>query len=230
MIHVWIRRVPARRASDPDDHGLLFRLKMDEINHGQTTYSVSVAVGHWEPPDHFPDFTYAKLAAWLAPATRFRHFVTALKRELPLMGPEEIDCALQFTVRYWNRVITLIQGPIAVRPNFRFARAGGVRDLLTEFVDIDDNLHRAAPEWAPVGNRLYVLSFTRRRMRRNVTVSADWIWTFFLATRTGETGYRCLACPDHDRNGLDDFVNARRAWNHLVQALNLQLADPPRRR
>ena len=78
MIHVWILRRPARRVSDPDDHGLLFRLKMDEINHGQATYLVSVAVGHYEPPDHWSDFTDAKLTAWLDPIATFRDFVEAL--------------------------------------------------------------------------------------------------------------------------------------------------------
>ena len=231
MIHAWIRRVPSRWLSDPVDHGQLFHLKMDEINNDQATYLVSVDVGHYEPPDHFLDFTRAKLRAWLDPIGAFDDFNRWLDIELPVMDDDEKDWALQFALDHWQRVIALIQGPDTDHPNFRFAGAGGVRDLLIEFVaTFGDNLRRPAPEWAPVGDQLYVLTFEHGGMQRSVTLSADWIWTLYIVTRAGETGYHCLACPNHDRNGLDDFVDARRAWNHLVQALDLQLADPSRRR
>ena len=189
MIHVWILRVPARWDSDPVDHGQLFHLKMDEINNDQARYLVSVDVGHYDPPDHFRDFTKAKLAAWLDPIATFRDFVKALDHGLPIMGADEIDCALQFAAGHWHRVIALIQGPSTVHPDFRFAGAGGVRDLLTEFVaTFGDNLRRPAPEWAPVDgtvDQLYVGTFEHDGMQKCVTLSADWVWTLYIVTRMG---------------------------------------------
>lgn len=145
------------------------------------------------------------------------------------MSLEEVQRALLFSFEHWQRVITRVQrtdARIANRPGFDFPGVEGVRDLLTEFVVVfRHRLDLPAPKRALVNQtrgQMFVGTFDHRGDRTQVTLSADWIRSLFIVSRTRRTEYRCLACVDHDQGNPAVFGGTQAAWNHRLQVLELQ--------
>ena len=152
MIHYWIWTNPRATLDDGKAyHGLLFHLKMDEINNRQQTYGVTVQVGQRVDRTFDLDLTNHQLAVWLDPINEFDNFTSFLQMKLSTY--QDIKKLIQFTFAVLQRVCAKslrFDKDVKRSANCRYRGRAGARAARVRFVwTFAGHLDQPVPDRVP---------------------------------------------------------------------------------